>query len=629
LHIPNHEAVTSVDFNSKTVAFASGGKLFFAENGVFRPCEEQCQGIGSVAKVKIDDGFLWTAGSRGVTLFYQGKFITYGRESGLFSEKIYALLEDSSGKIWAGTRGGGLFSYENGRFKYLRDRKGDIGRFVGGLFQNEDGRILVGTPNGIISFLPEKPNVFRRMRTDRHGEMESIGVIFRDRKARLWAGGGGGAIYIETAKGWHLLRKFGDDSDFVSAIAEDDAGNLWFAASKGVWKLDENDEFHEINRELAGDMPVSLYPIGNGNILVGTMNSGLVLIDKNRNLFHLDSRKGLCSDTILGIVADDGGNYWFSSTKGLFSLPQELVFEAATAENQKVFCNLYGAADGIRRPESTGGVQPSVLKRSNGDLWFPTLDGIAVLKKDAADPAKFDVVALEAEQNSEKNQEKKENPENNNDLVYLFVALAASGLLVFMILRRRRRSQTSPQVPLQCGEGDLTTEPQTPLQCGEGNLAMEEDLTPEPLSSVARGDSDLFDPEVDAVEEKPKYEGYQLDDEIAATYAAEAKALMEKEKLYRNPDLTLPLLAKKLKLTPNTLSQVLNGYCGQSFYSFVNSYRLEEVVSMMRDPKFDSKSVLELLYEAGFKSKSTFNPIFKKWTGKTPSEFRKEIQEKR
>ena len=195
-------------------------------------------------------------------------------------------------------------------------------------------------------------------------------------------------------------------------------------------------------------------------------------------------------------------------------------------------------------------------------------------------------------------------------------------MVVFVILRRRRRAE--PQ-----------TSPLTPLRCGEGNSAEEEDLTPEPqtepqtLSGAAREDNDLFDPETDVTEEKPKYEGYQLDDEVAAAYAAEAKALMEKEKLYSNPALTLPMLAKKLKLSPNTLSQVLNGYCGQSFYNFVNTYRVEEVIGMMHDPKFDDKSVLELLYEAGFKSKSTFNPIFKKQTGKTPSEYRKEIQEKR
>ena len=641
--IPSRDAVNALDFNSKTLALAADGKLFFAENGIVKPCGEQCRDAGSVAKVKIDGGFLWLAGSHGVTLFYQGKFITYGRESGLFSEKVYALLEDSSGRIWAGTRGGGLFFYENGRFRYLRDRKGDIGRFVGGLFQNADGRIFVGTASGMVSFLPEKPNVFHKMQTDRQGEMEAVGVIFRDRKSRLWAGGGGGAIYMNTEKGWHLLRKFGDDSDFVSAIAEDDAGNLWFAASKGVWKLDENDEFHEINRELAGDMPVSLFPLENG-VLAGTMNGGLVLIDKNSSIFHIDSRRGLCSDTVLGIAADDSGNFWFSSTKGIFSLPHELVLKAATDENNRVFCNLYGVDDGIRRPEMTGGVQPPVLKRSNGDLWFPTLEGVAVLKKNAADTVKFEADVPDAEQNPEKNQEKNEKSENGSNLKYLVFIFAVLGVAAVVILRRRRRtgSQISPLTPLQCGEGnsareeDLIPEPQ-PLR----QPAAEEDLTPKPLSSVARGEKvtpepissaaeeegDVFDPETDAVEEKPKYETSRIDDEIAEAYAAEARALMEKEKLYKNPYLTMPQVAKKLKLSANTLSQVLNGHCGQTFYNFVNIYRLEEVISMMRDPENDGKSILKLSIEAGFNSKSAFNNIFKKQTGMTPAEFRKSIAE--
>ena len=615
-------AVTSLDFNSKTTAFASGGKLFFAENGALKPCGDLCRDSESIAKVKIDGDFLWLAGSRGVTLFYPGKFMTLGRESGLFSEKVYALIEDDSGRIWAGTRGGGLFFYENGRFRYLRDRKGDIGRFVGGLFQNEDGRILVGTPTGIVSFLPEKPNVFNKMKNENNIPVNAVGVIFRDRKSRLWAGGGGGAIYLNTAKGWHLLRKFGDDSDFVSSIAEDDAGNLWFAASKGVWKLDENDEFHEINRELAGDMPVSLYPAGNGNVLVGTMNRGLVLIDKDQKIFRIDSRKGLCSDTVLGIVSDDDGNLWFSSTKGVFSLPQSLVLKASTSENDSVFCNIYGSADGIRRPESTGGVQPSVLKRRNGDLWFPTLEGIAVLKKNGREPVKFDSVAPEESAAIiVKNEEK-------SNYFWIFAVLAVSAALIgIFVVKRPRPRPLSDLTPNPSPERRWEEEPDPePVS----DAAEEEDLIPDP-SPEWQGEEkpEIFDPETDEVEEKQKYEGYQLDDEIAAAYAKEAKELMEKEKLYRNPDLTLPGLAKKLKLSANTLSQVLNGYCGQTFYNFVNSYRLEEVAAMMRDPKFDEKSVLELLLEAGFKSKSTFNPIFKKWTGKTPSEYRKEIQEKR
>jgi len=622
LHIQDGSSVTSLDFNSKTAAFVSGGKLFFAENGAVKPCGNLCRDSESVSKVKIDGDFLWLAGSRGVTLFYPGKFMTLGRESGLFSEKVYALIEDDSGRIWAGTRGGGLFFYENGRFKYLHDRKGDIGRFVGGLFQNEDGQILVGTPSGIVSFSPEKPSVFKKMKSENNIPVNSVGVIYRDRRSRLWAGGVGGAIYLNTARGWHLLRKFGDDSDFVSSIAEDDAGNLWFASSKGVWKLDGNDEFHEINRELAVDMPVSLYPAGNGNILVGTMNSGLILIDENQKIFRIDSRKGLCSDTVLGIVPDDDGNLWFSSTKGVFSLPGSLVFKVATTENESVFCNLSGVADGIRRPESTGGVQPSVLKRRNGDLWFPTLEGIAVLKKNGRKSVKFDsVVQEESPTIIVKNEEKSNFPK-----IFVILVVLAAAIGVFVVKRGRYKTSQSASQPAPLPQGSLD---------GEAGSVTEDDSDASELYDVNaevienNEENELFDPEKDEVGEKQKYEGYQLDDEIAAAYAKEAKDLMEKEKLYRNPDLTLPGLAKKLKLSANTLSQVLNGYCGQTFYNFVNSYRLEEVVSMMRDPKWDDKSVLELLLEAGFKSKSTFNPIFKKWTGKTPSEYRKEIQEKR
>ena len=660
----SRNALTSLDFQENSVVFVSDGSLFFAENGALKPCGTFCADSGFASKAVLDNDFLWLAGNRGLTLFYPGKFITLGRESGLFSEKVYALLEDDSDRVWVGTRGGGLFFYENGKFKYLKDRKGDIGRFVGGLLRNDDGRILVGTTSGIVSFLPEKPNVLNKMKVSNNDVMNAVSVIFRDKKSRLWAGGSGGAIYLDSKNGWHLLRKFGDDSDFVSAIAQDSAGNLWFAASKGLWQLDKNDEFHEINQGVVGNVPVSLFIDENDIVFVGSMHSGLTLIFPDLKFTQLDSRKGLCSDTILGITADEDGNMWFSSTNGIFSLPEKDVVEAAKSENGSLSCTPFDATDGIRRPESTGGVQPSVLKRRNGDLWFPTLEGVAVLKKNGRKSAKFDsVVPEESSTIIVKNEEK-----SNYSWIFVILALLAAGVVVFVVKRSGSKTpQTAPQPapdpsvdqqsPAPLPQGSLEEvpflSPQTAPQPAHDPSVDQQSPAPDPsgcraASSPASGEheaselydvntevventdeNELFDPEKDEVEEKQKYEGYQLDEEIAAAYAKEAKDLMEKEKLYRNPDLTLPGLAKKLKLSANTLSQVLNGYCGQSFYNFVNSYRLEEVAAMMRDPKFDDKSVLELLLEAGFKSKSTFNPIFKKWTGKTPSEYRKEIQEKR
>ena len=642
------EAVSSLDFQDGTLVFASGGSLFFAENGEVKPCGAFCSDAGSVSKVMLDGSFVWLSGSRGLTLYYPGKFITLGRESGLLNEKAYALLEDSSGRVWVGTRGGGLFVYENGTFKYVKDRKGDVGRFVGGLFENEDGRILVGTTSGIVEFLPEKPNAFRKMKDAEGTALNAVGAIFRDKKSRLWAGGSGGSVYLYTKKGWRLIRKFGDDSDFVSAIAEDESGNLWFAASKGVWLLDDNDEFHEINHELASDVPVSLF-IGNGGmVFVGTMNSGLVLIDRNKNITRVDSRKGLCSDTILGITMDDSGNLWFSSTKGIFSLSEKLLVEAARGENGSVKCTVFGSSDGIRRPESTGGVQPSVLKRRNGDLWFPTLEGVAVLEKEGRVIAKFDSIAPEKPVVTEKSEER-----SNSYVVWFALAVLAAGIVIFVVKRSGSKTSQSASQPAPLPQGSLeevsfpssqsasqpVPDPSADLQSPAPLLQGSPEAEPDPSelydvnAEVVENneENELFDPEKDDAGEKPKYEGYQLDDEIAAAYAKEARDLMEKEKLYRNPYLTLPELAKKLKLSANTLSQVLNGYCGQTFYNFVNTYRVEEVISMMRDPKNDGKSILKLSIEAGFNTKSTFNNIFKKQTGLTPVEFRKNIsnQEKK
>ena len=631
------EAVSSIDFQEGTLVFTSGGVLFFVEQGGVRPCGEQCSAAGAVSKVMLDGSFVWLSGSRGLVLFYPGKFITLGRESGLLNEKVYALLEDGSGRVWAGTRGGGLFVYENGNFRYVKDRKGDIGRFVGGLFENEEGKILVGTTDGVVSFLPEKLNVFNKMTVAKGTTVNAVSALFRDRKSRLWAGGSGGSVYLYTKKGWHLIRKFGDDSDFVSSIAEDNAGNLWFAASKGLWRLDENDEFHEINHELAADVPVSLFVGNDGTLLVGTMNSGLLLIDRNMKISRIDSRKGLCSDTIFGMISDENGEIWFSSTKGVFSLPENILLEASRSENGSVECAVFGAADGIRRPESTGGVQPSVLKRKNGDLWFPTLEGVAVLKKDGRKAVRFDSLAPEEKPVINDKKEEK----SNGYTVWVLLAALAAGILFFVVKKIPQTASQPAPMPQESHETESLPSPQPAA-----------DLTPDPISAAASREdaeepselydvnaeiventeeSELFDPASDETEEKPKYEGYQLDDEIAAAYAAEAKALMEKEKLYKNPYLTLPELAKKLKLSANTLSQVLNGYCGQTFYNFVNTYRVEEVISMMRDPKNDDKSILKLSIEAGFNTKSTFNNIFKKKTGMTPAEFRKSIanQEKK
>lgn len=103
--------------------------------------------------------------------------------------------------------------------------------------------------------------------------------------------------------------------------------------------------------------------------------------------------------------------------------------------------------------------------------------------------------------------------------------------------------------------------------------------------------------------------------------------LMKSDKPYLEPELTLEQLATKLSLKPRTLSQAINDLLQQNFFDFINRYRVDEAKVLLTDPKNKKITVLEVLYQVGFNSKSSFNTLFKKYTGLTPTEFRKE-QEK-
>ena len=104
-------------------------------------------------------------------------------------------------------------------------------------------------------------------------------------------------------------------------------------------------------------------------------------------------------------------------------------------------------------------------------------------------------------------------------------------------------------------------------------------------------------------------------------------AYMNDKKPFLDSDLTLSRLARELSLSRSQLSLLINEGMRDNFYNFVNRFRVEEVKRLMVDPKYHNLNMLGLALEAGFKSKSTFNLIFKRFTGLTPSEYKKNLSE--
>jgi AraC-like DNA-binding protein len=122
-----------------------------------------------------------------------------------------------------------------------------------------------------------------------------------------------------------------------------------------------------------------------------------------------------------------------------------------------------------------------------------------------------------------------------------------------------------------------------------------------------------------------KYKKSGLDETTAEEIKDKLLLLMEKEKPFLDSDLTLAKLSGMLCVSGHYLSEVINTKLNQNYYDFINKYRVEEFKARIINPEFSNYNLLSIAFDSGFKSKTSFNTIFKKVTGKTPSEYKSSV----
>jgi len=130
----------------------------------------------------------------------------------------------------------------------------------------------------------------------------------------------------------------------------------------------------------------------------------------------------------------------------------------------------------------------------------------------------------------------------------------------------------------------------------------------------------------EVAEEGEKYKHSGVDNDLAKELYEKLVRIMEQEKPYLEPRLSLTELAQRMGISPNHLSQVINQKAKVNFHDFVNRYRVEEFLHMA--PEKTHYSLLALALESGFNSKSSFNTIFKKQKGLSPSEYLSQKEQK-
>lgn len=124
-----------------------------------------------------------------------------------------------------------------------------------------------------------------------------------------------------------------------------------------------------------------------------------------------------------------------------------------------------------------------------------------------------------------------------------------------------------------------------------------------------------------------KYANTGLKEEEASRVLTALEQFMHEQKVFLDPEITIDKLAGLANTNRHCLSQVLNERAGQSFYDYINQYRVNEAKRLLLDPEYSNQKIASIAYDAGFNSLSAFNEVFKKLTGITPSQFKKEEQQ--
>jgi len=128
---------------------------------------------------------------------------------------------------------------------------------------------------------------------------------------------------------------------------------------------------------------------------------------------------------------------------------------------------------------------------------------------------------------------------------------------------------------------------------------------------------------VEPVSEQPLYEAKEEQNLLSDPLIVQKlEQLMQQQKFYAHPDITLDKLAEAAGYPVKKVSLTIKQAYQLNFYEYVNSHRIKAAKKLLADKGPDAKTITDIYYEVGFNSKSVFNTFFKRLEGVTPSQYR-------
>jgi ligand-binding sensor domain-containing protein/signal transduction histidine kinase len=315
-------------------------------------------------------------------------FQTYGKQEGLSSEQAQAVHEDDDGALWIGTNGDGLNRLKDGKVEQFGLEQGLANGHVWSVLRDRRGVVWAGTWGGL--FRGERGQFVSV--SDGVNIGGSVPALYEDTRGVLWVGQqtlGGLACWRDDHPVAVRLPGTAAGRD-VRALAEDGRGSLWIGTSgDGLYRLKDG-QFTRFGMPegLGSEIIWCLLAEGDGTLWIGTLRGGLSRWRDGR-ISTCTTGDGLANNTICQIFDDRRGQLWLGSHGGVFRVRKEQLNRFADGLIPSVSCFVFTKADGLPSLECSGGFQPTGCQSRDGRLWFPTVNGLAVV-----DPARVSVNPL-------------------------------------------------------------------------------------------------------------------------------------------------------------------------------------------------------------------------------------------
>lgn len=329
-----------------------------------------------IQKILVDkEGIIWVGTQNsGVFKLQKKRFNVNSNYNKLVDEIIYPIFEASNGDIWLGTSKSGVCKWTNNNITYYspQNRKG-----VWAIAEDKDGSMWFGSHSSGVSRF--KNNRFSIYHIQDGLPAESVTSLYKDSKERLWAGTGNGIAYFDGSK--FIKQELDVEiNQKINQIFEDSKNNFWICTSSGLIKTNDlkTTTLYSKKDGLLNNHIRYIYEDKEGALWVGTYGGGLHRL-KDNTFFAFNKEKIRTSDIVSSIVEDDEGYLWMASNAGMYIANKTELNNFADGISKKLNYITLGHEEGLYSTEFNGGCQPSVAKLKNGDMWFPTTNGVAVI----------------------------------------------------------------------------------------------------------------------------------------------------------------------------------------------------------------------------------------------------------